>query len=37
MPMFIEDMGQEMEEKNMLTLFNLIWGFSLSPLLAGLL
>lgn len=32
-----KDMGQEMKEKNMLTLFNLIQGVSLTPLLADLL
>lgn len=35
--MFVKDMGQEIKEKNMLTLFNLIQGFSLTPLLADLL
>lgn len=35
--MFIKGMGQEMKEKNMLTLFNLIQGVSLTPLLSDLL
>lgn len=35
--MFVKDMGQEIKEKNMLTPFNFIQEFSLTPLLADLL